>query len=70
MDYPVGIKNVSPKCRLRNGDQRGISSQRLKYHDRLIGARDNRFGDSDQFVLLVEDAEARRARLAAIELRC
>src|SRR2546422_11382544 len=43
--------------------------QRLENDDRLIRPRHHRFGDGDELVLLIEDAEARRLRLSAVKLR-
>src|SRR5436309_15928443 len=43
--------------------------QRLEDDNRLIRPRHHRFGDSDELVLLIEDAEARRLRLSTVKLR-
>lgn len=43
--------------------------QRVEDDDGLVGAGDDGLGDSDQFVLLAEDAEARDGPGIAIKLR-
>src|SRR5271154_3886275 len=44
-------------------------SQGLKYHYRLVRSRHHSFSDGDQLVLLIEDPEARRPKLAGIKFR-
>ena len=50
---------------------RADSRQRVKHHNGLIGARHDRLGDGEQFVLLAEDPQSWGVNLSAVQLcRC